>query len=205
MCVWGVGVGRARLSREAVAGGDKKNSNICRQAEGKETQKGSRRRRENPKTEWRGDQPFQMHQRGQVREAEGWERGPGLWQVLGERRGAASVEKCELGGKEAWGWGHQGVTGQEAARKIGGLSSLFPGKGEDASGRERLSAQGRVAHGCHRVYDEAEEHKPRGDVCAQQRGSEEPVCGELWTECARCLGFSRRLSSSTTLVILQAV
>lgn len=64
-----------------------------------------------------------------------------MWQVLGEHRGAASAEKRELGGK----WG-RGVTGQEAARKIGRLSSLFLGRGEDASGSERLSTQGRMAH-----------------------------------------------------------
>lgn len=42
------------------------------------------------------DQLFQMHQRGQVREGHRWERGPGIWQVLGE---AALVEGLYLDGR----------------------------------------------------------------------------------------------------------
>lgn len=74
--------------------------------------------------------------------------GKGSWDVAGPwgAQRAASVEKRELGGKGGWGGECRGVTGQDAARKIGGLSSLFPGKGEDASGRKRLSMQGRMAH-----------------------------------------------------------
>lgn len=99
---WAGGVGVAGMCASSMVWcGDEGALRGCSYGEIRETATsvaGERRLRRAARNhkERSGDQLFQMHQRGQVRESHRWERGPGIWQVLGE---AALVEGLYLDGR----------------------------------------------------------------------------------------------------------